>query len=263
MKALILAAGQGTRLQYLTAHRPKPMLPIHGKPLLQHTIEWLRQYDVHHIAVNLHHYPESIVDCFGDGNRLDVSLYYSYEATLLGTAGAAKRLENYLDETFVVVYGDVYTNLDLFRIKFAHDRHLQQLRETRRDNGSSLDCLTMALYSVPNPQECGLVETDAQGRVMRFVEKPPRHRVFTDQAFSGVMICEPTLLAHAPEQTPFDFGHDLIPKLLSEDVPLYAESLAAGEFVIDIGTLGGYLAALRIDDNRQPPLALFHHAQAS
>ncbi len=267
MKALILAAGQGTRLRSLTAHRPKPMLPLHGKPLLQHTIEWLRQYGIRDIAVNLHHHPEFIIGYFGDGSRLDVSLHYSHETTLLGTAGAAKQLESYLDEPFVVVYGDVYTNLDLYRLKLTHDRHRQHSvkvdTETNRGGDSLIGGLTMALYSVSNPHECGLVETDAEGCITRFVEKPPRHLVFTDQAFSGVMLCEPGMLAHIPAQTAFDFGHDLIPKLLADDAPVYAESILPGEFVIDIGTLNGYLTALRVAGNRQRPLTPPHYAKAS
>jgi NDP-sugar pyrophosphorylase family protein len=251
MKALILAAGQGTRLKSLTAARPKPMLPIRGKPLLQHTVEWLAGYGVRHIAVNLHHCPESILDHFGDGSRFGVALRYSYETTLLGTAGAAKRLEGYLDEPFVVVYGDVYTNLDLGRLNALHARH-------RREAG----CVTMALYRVSNPEACGLVETGAEGRVTQFVEKPPRDRIFTDLAFSGVMICEPSVLASVPEAIPFDFGHDLLPKLLSKGAPVYAEPAAGGEFVIDIGTLDGYLAALQMAGNGEQPAALPQSSRA-
>lgn len=241
MKALILAAGQGTRLKRLTYRRPKPMLPLRGKPLLQYSLEWLARYDIHHIALNLHYQPEAISGYFGDGSRFGVQLEYSYEVSLLGTAGAAKRLQYFLDEPFVVVYGDVFTNLGLDRLKLAHARHVSA---AKRNPAHAPDCLTMMLYSVPNPEECGLVETDSKQRVVRFVEKPPPERVFTNQAFSGVMICEPGVLEYIPADTPFDFGRDLIPLLLGRRRPVYAESLSAGEFVIDIGTLGGYLRAL-------------------
>jgi len=241
MKALILAAGQGTRLKCLTHRRPKPMLPLRGKPLLQHSLEWLARHDIREIALNLHYRPEAISGYFGDGSPFGVQLEYSYEVSLLGTAGAAKRLQYFLDEPFIVVYGDVFTNLDLGRLKLAHARHVSAAGRNREQ---ALDCLTMMLYAVPNPEECGLVETGAGGRVVRFVEKPPIDRVFTNQAFSGVMICEPGVLDYVPADTPFDFGHDLIPLLLGQGRPVYAESLSAGEFVIDIGTLGGYLRAL-------------------
>lgn len=256
MKALILAAGQGTRLKHLTAERPKPMLPLHGKPLLQHTVEWLAGHGVHHIAVNLHHHAERIVDYFEDGAQFGVTLEYSYETALLGTAGAAKRLQYFLDEPFIVVYGDVYTNLNLTQLEATHTQHRSSGTHDARTASRSL---TMALYAVPNPEACGLVDMDAQGRVLRFVEKPPRDRVFTNLAFSGVMICEPGTLDDIPAQMPFDFGHDLIPNLLHQNVPLYAEPLRPGEFVIDIGTLDGYLRALqtaekgiRLTASRQP-----------
>lgn len=247
MKALILAAGQGTRLRHLTDHRAKPMLPIHGKPLLQHIIEWLRHYEIRRIAVNLHHHPDSVVEAFGDGLALDVRLHYSYEPVLMGTAGAAKLLEDYFDERFVVVYGDVYTNLDLARLQRAHARHCL---EAGAGAGS---CLTLAIYAVTNPEDCGLVETDVRGRVTRFVEKPPTDQVFTNLAFTGILIAEPGILAHIPHGRPFDFGHDLIPRLLDAGAPLFAESLLPGEFVIDIGTLGGYLLALQINTGNDLP----------
>jgi NDP-sugar pyrophosphorylase family protein len=217
------------------------MLPVHGKPLLQHTVEWLRDHGVRQIAVNLHHHPETVVEHFGDGARFGVELEYSHETTLLGTAGAAKRLQSFLDETFVVVYGDVFTNVDLARLKLAHAQHRAAGSHHREYAAARL---TMLLYTVPNPEECGLVEVDSRGRIVRFVEKPPRDLIFTDQAFSGVMLCEPGVLEYAPPDAPFDFGHDLLPKLMGLGAPLHAQSLSQGEFVIDIGTLGGYLRAL-------------------
>lgn len=243
MKALILAAGQGTRLKHLTYQRPKPMLPVRHIPLLQHTIEWLRSHGVHDIVINLHHHPEVIVNYFGDGTQLEVALTYSYESQLLGTAGAAKQLEDYLDQTFAVIYGDVYTNLDLTRLGAYHTTALAAAKAAMaRYKG----CMTMSLYQVSNPEECGLVAINRSGRVMRFVEKPPLSEVFTHQAFSGVMLCEPELLRYVPRQVPFDFGHDLIPKLLSARVPMYGVPLNPGEFLIDIGTLRGYLRALSV-----------------
>jgi NDP-sugar pyrophosphorylase family protein len=238
MKALILAAGQGTRLKQLTAHRPKPLLPLRGQPVLVHTIRWLQSYGIGDIAVNVHHHADAVVAALGDGTRLGVSITYSHEERLLGTAGAAKRLAGYLTEPFVVVYGDVLTNLDLSRLIHFH--------HSRPGSGRSYPALTLALYHVPEPSQCGLVETGAAGRIRRFVEKPPADQVFTDLAFSGVMVCEPRILRFIPEGDVYDFGHHLIPLLLAAGEPLYAQPIdrAAGEYVIDIGTLQGYLAAL-------------------
>src|SRR5688572_19408681 len=108
MKALILAAGQGTRLRHLTRNRPKALLPIGGKPLLEHTLGWLRDAGVSDVAINLHHCPQAIPNLIGDGSRLGLSVRYSYEAQLLGSAGAAKQLQSFFDESFVVVYGDLW-----------------------------------------------------------------------------------------------------------------------------------------------------------
>jgi NDP-sugar pyrophosphorylase family protein len=242
MKALILAAGQGTRLGTLTAKRPKPMLPVQGKPLLEHTLAWLRRYGIVDIAINVHHHPEVIAGHFGDGDRFGVRLTYSREEKLLGTAGAAKRLAAYLNEPFVVVYGDVFTNLDLTRLIALH-----QQGDSRRPAAA---LMTLALYRVPNPTQCGLVETAPDGRIVRFVEKPDAAQVFTDLAFSGVMVCQPAILDQIPPDVSYDYGHDLLPRLLAAGAPLYAQAIAPSEYVIDIGTLQGYLAAL--DKTAQP-----------
>jgi mannose-1-phosphate guanylyltransferase/phosphomannomutase len=243
MKAFILAAGQGSRLRQLTARRPKPMLPLRNIPLLQHTIEWLAGHGFDDIVINLHHCPAEIVEYFGDGARFQVSIAYSYEAEPLGTAGGAKRIQHYLDNTFAVVYGDVYSNVDLTRIRLAHARHVAAAGRQHRSNGHG--CLTLLTYEVPNPEECGLVELEPNGRVRSFVEKPPMDQIFTNQAFAGVMLCEPQVLDYVPEHRAFDFGHDLIPILLASQVALYGEPLTAREFVIDIGTLNGYFRALK------------------
>lgn len=241
MKALILAAGKGTRLQHLTNDCPKPMLPIGGRPLLERLICWLRDHGIRDIALNLHYYPEAITDYFGQGQALGVTLTYSYEAQLLGTAGAAKRLQTFLDEPFVVVYGDLYTNLDLGRlVQF----HFEQVKT------QPAALATLALYHVPNPSECGLVELTADGRITRFVEKPPPDQVFTDLANAGVMLCEPRILDFIASATVSDFGRDLFPALLAAGEPLYGQPLAAQEFLIDIGTPAGYQRAQAQADQR-------------
>jgi NDP-sugar pyrophosphorylase family protein len=235
MKALILAAGKGTRLKELTRHRPKPMLPVGDKTLLEHHLLWLRSHNITQIAINLHHAHEVITDHLGDGTRYGVQLHYSYEETLLGTAGAAKKLEAFLDQRFVVLYGDVFTNLDLGRLARVHATQMAQ--------GGAAQSMTLALYQVPNPTECGLVEMDATGRVLRFVEKPPADQVFTNLANAGIMLCEAATLCAVPAAVSYDFGHDLYPKLLQRGVPLFGLEAAADEYVIDIGTPTGYQRA--------------------
>lgn len=231
MKALILAAGEGTRLRPLTLDRPKPMLPVAGKPLLAITVSMLRRYGVTDLAVNLHHRPEAITNYFGNGAAFGVSITYSHEPQIMGTAGAAKKLEWFLDETFFVVYGDVLTNLNY-----------QSLIQFHRDRRS---LLTLSLYRVPNPTEVGLVGVDSNGRVFRFLEKPRPEEVFTDLANSGVLVCEPEVLSYVPADTFYDFGHHLLPALLELGKPLYGLPLAPDECLIDIGTLENYERAQR------------------
>ena len=234
MKALILAAGKGARLGALTEAMPKPMIPVGGRPLLAHIVEQLRAVGVTQIAMNLHHAPTVITEYFGVGKDWGVELTYSYEEHLLGTAGAAKRLQRFLDESFILVYGDVYTNIALDRLTAFH-------HNVRFDGKQPL--MTLALYRVPNPSQCGLVEVDAQGRVLRFVEKPPPAEVFTDLANAGVSIVEPAVLDSIPAETVYDFGHDVIPRLLNADLPIAGQPIADNEFLIDIGTPQGLARA--------------------
>jgi NDP-sugar pyrophosphorylase family protein len=235
MKALILAAGKGTRLMQLTASKPKPMLEIGGEPLLAHHVRRLRQAGVGEIAINLHHAAGVITDYFGDGSRYGVHLEYSYEPELLGTAGAAKKLAAFLNEPFYVIYGDVFHNVSLEALADFH-AGCKQAQQTDI-------ALSMSLYRVPNPTECGLVEITDAGCVTRFVEKPPTDQVFTDLANAGLLICDAPVLAYIPAGTVYDFGRDLIPELLAQEVAVFGKPVTATEHVIDIGTLPGLARA--------------------
>ena len=120
MKAIVLAAGKGERLKPLTNHVPKVMLLIANKPILQYHIEQLKKAGITDIAINLHHMPEKIKEYFGDGTRFGVNINYSYEENLLGTAGAVKKLKGFFDKTFVVVYGDIFSELNLKKLIDFH-----------------------------------------------------------------------------------------------------------------------------------------------
>lgn len=246
MKALILAAGKGTRLKQLTAQMPKPMLTVGDKPLLAHIINWLGGYGITQIAINLHHAPEQITNYFGDGHDYQVEITYSYEEELLGTAGAAKRLEWFLNEPFVVVYGDVFSNINLGRlIAFHQDRSLW---------AQTQDAISLALYRVPNPTECGLVDVTSEGKIVRFVEKPPADQVFTDLANAGIQVCEPSILQLIPPQTVFDFGHDVYPLMLAKGYPIFGLPIRQPEeFLIDIGTPSSFERAQMLSKQSQQP----------
>jgi len=231
MKAIILCAGEGTRLRPLTLDRPKPMLLIGEKPLLEHLILWLRGHGITRMAMNLHHKPHTVLEYFGDGARWGVEITYSLEDSILGTAGAVKKLQSYVDGTFAVVYGDLLTNLDITSLARYH----------RAKGGMA----TVALYRVDNPSACGLVELDSAGRILRFVEKPPPDEVFTELASTGVFVLEPEILEYVPPHIFYDFGHDLFPRLLREAVPMYGYPIAQDEYLIDIGTPEKYQRAQR------------------
>ncbi len=224
MRAMILAAGEGTRLRPLTLTTPKPMLPVSGKPTLEWILLWLQAYGIGEAAINLSYKPEVIESYFGDGTRCGVRLTYSIEETILGTAGGAKRLETFLNEPFVLVYGDVLTDLNLGELIALHQAQAPEPH------------VTLSLYHVPNPTECGIVGLDESGRVTRFVEKPPADEVFSDLANAGVLIIEPEILASIPAETFYDFSQDLFPRLMEAGIPFYGWVLPEENYLIDIGS---------------------------
>jgi NDP-sugar pyrophosphorylase family protein len=221
MKALVLAAGEGQRLRPLTVDRPKPMLPVGGRPLLEHTILLLKKHGIEEIAINLHYQPWAIVSHFGQGEQWGVHIRYSVEERLLGSAGAARQLAWFLgDSSFLVFYGDLFTDLDLSDLIAAHRQ------------ASAL--LTMALYEVDNPTECGIVDLDGHSRVTRFVEKPSPDQVFSHLANAGVLVAEPEVLDLIPPDTAVDLGHHTLPQMLARKMPIAGYPIR--QRLIDIGT---------------------------
>ncbi|MFN0074380.1 MAG: NDP-sugar synthase [Chloroflexota bacterium] len=227
MRALILAAGEGTRLRPLTLKRPKPMLPVGGRPVLGHHLELLRSHGVRDVAINTHFRPDAIVDYVGDGSSFDLAVTYSHEEQLLGSAGAAKKLEYFFENTFIVLYGDVLTDLDLGEL-VAYHRDRQAVA-------------TLALYRVPDPERCGIVVMDELGMVNNFVEKPEAALGLGNLANAGIYILEPTVLSLVPHNQTFDFGQDLFPLLLEQGLPVAAMTPAA--YVCDIGSIDRYWRA--------------------
>lgn len=221
MKAFILAAGLGTRLQSLGLDVPKVMVPIGGKPLLEHHIEMFRAQGIRELIVNLHYRPEKITGYFGDGTKFGVRITYSTEPELLGTAGAVKKMESELHaETFVVLYGDNLVDLEFTPLLAFH-----------RDRKAEA---TVALFASPEPWTGGVVETDARGRVTRFVEKPDRKEVSTNLISAGILALEPGVLGLVPAGKFCDFGKDVFPAMLAKGRALYA--MKPDAYVQDIGT---------------------------
>ena len=219
MRAMILAAGEGQRLRPLTLRMPKPMVPVGGRPVLEHLVALLRLHGIREIAITLHYRPEAIIEYFGDGQKFGVEITYSHEEQLLGSAGAARALDTFLTETFVVLYGDVLTNIDLSALVARH-----------RATGATG---TIALYEVSEPSRCGIAELDASGRMTRFVEKPAPGTVKGNLANSGILVLEPGVIREIPPCEKYDLGLHLIPKLLDQGMPLFGERLDG--YILDIG----------------------------
>ncbi|MGD0764945.1 MAG: nucleotidyltransferase family protein [Dehalococcoidia bacterium] len=225
---MILAASEGGRVHPLTRNIPKPMLDLCGRPLIAHQIDLLRLHGVREIGVNLHHRPQVIRSYLGDGSRFGVRIVYSREDVLLGSAGAVKKLEEFFDDTFYVLYGDVLTDIDLSALAAFHWRR-----------GADL---TLALYRTDEPERCGIAEVD-DGAVRRFQEKPAPEQVFSRWANAGVYVVEPSVLGLIPEDSFFDFGTDVIPLLLQEKAVVGGYIHPA--YFLDIGSPERYQQAQR------------------
>ncbi|MBT9171671.1 MAG: UTP--glucose-1-phosphate uridylyltransferase [Syntrophomonadaceae bacterium] len=227
MKVIIMAGGEGSRLRPLTCDRPKPMVPIMNRPMMEHIVALLAGYRLTEIGVTLQYLPERIRNYFADGREFGVNIRYFEEESPLGTAGSVKNAASFLDETFLVISGDALT-----------DFNLQQAIDFHRARGG---VATLVLTRVENPLEYGVVITEKDGRITRFLEKPSWGEVFSDTVNTGIYILEPEILTHFPPGVMFDFARDLFPLLMSKGYPLYGY-IAAG-YWCDIGDLQQYRQA--------------------
>ncbi len=241
MKAMILAAGEGTRLRPLTSDTPKVLLPISGVPLIEYTLRWLKHHGISEVAINVHHLASKVHSFLGDGARFGMKFLYSQEETLLGTAGGVKRMEAFFDSPFVVVYGDVLTDLDLSSMSRCH-----QDRKA---------VATLAVLEIPNPWEVGVVETDNEGRITGFTEKPSRGLEKGNLSSGGVYILEKKVLNYIPNEGFCDFAYDVFPRLIKLGLPLYAYHLEDDDYLLDIGTAEKYNQANQDIEARKPALS--------
>jgi mannose-1-phosphate guanylyltransferase len=226
LKAVILVGGPGTRLQPLTYDTPKSMVPVLNKPFMEHTIAYLRHFGIEEIILTLNYLPEVIQNYFGDGSKVGARLAYCVEGNPMGTAGAVKNAEKYLDDTFVVLNGDVFTDLDIADMLACHQRQ-----------GAKA---TISLSWVDNPSAFGVVETDHDGRVRRFMEKPRPNEATTNWINAGTYILEPEVLQYIPANSHYMFERGLFPLLLEMDKPVYGYPFSG--YWLDMGTPGKYLS---------------------
>jgi mannose-1-phosphate guanylyltransferase / phosphomannomutase len=227
MRAVVMAGGEGTRLRPLTSNQPKPMVPIVGKPCMEHILELLRTHGFEDVVVTLAFLPQAIRSYFGGGEPLGLNIEYSVEESPLGTAGSVRLAADHLDDTVLIISGDALCDIDL-----------TALWNTHREKGAAV---TIGLKSVDNPLEFGIVVTDSDGRIERFLEKPSWGQVFSDTINTGIYVIEPEILRHVPTDRPFDFSKELFPLLLEMGRPLYGH--VCDGYWQDIGTIDQYRQA--------------------
>lgn len=227
MLAVVMAGGEGSRLRPLTINRPKPMVSIVNKPCLGHIFDLLRRSGINEAYVTLQYLASVIQDTYGDGGAAGMKLRYSVEETPLGTGGSVRQIGDALKETFLVISGDALTDIDLSKVIAFH-----------REKGAAV---TLTLYRVPDPLEYGVVITDEDGRIRKFLEKPSWGEVFSDTINTGIYVIEPRVLERYAVGANFDFSKDLFPALLAEGEPLYG--YVAQGYWTDVGSIPEYARA--------------------
>ncbi|KAF3886870.1 MULTISPECIES: mannose-1-phosphate guanyltransferase [Nostocales] len=228
MRAVLMAGGSGTRLRPLTCDLPKPMVPILNRPIAEHIINLLKRHQITEVVATLHYLPDVLRDYFQDGSDFGVQMTYAVEEDQpLGTAGCVKNIAELLDDTFLVISGDSITDFDLTA---AIEFHKQQKSKA-----------TLILTRVPNPIEFGVVITDDQGRIRRFLEKPSTSEIFSDTVNTGTYILEPEVLEYLPANQESDFSKELFPLLLEKNEPMFG--YVAQGYWCDVGHLDAYREA--------------------
>jgi len=225
MKAILLAGGKGTRLRPLTLHTPKPIVPIFDRPFLHYQIDLLRQVpEIDEVILSLNYQPRRIEEIFGDGQGEGLRIRYVVEPMPLGTAGAVKYAEQYLDDSVVVFNGDVLTEIDLPAVIRLH-------RERQAK-------ATIVLTPVENPTAYGLVETDADGNVRRFLEKPKADEITCNTINAGIYVLEPDTFDRIPKDTTWSIERSYFPSLVERGETFVA--YVYDGYWIDIGTPAKY-----------------------
>jgi mannose-1-phosphate guanylyltransferase len=225
MKAVILVGGEATRLRPLTCNTQKIMVPVLNRPLFEHLVGYLKAHNIIDIVLAVGKSPEQIQNYFGDGSKFGVRIAYSIEDFPMGTAGAVKNAERFLDDSFIVFNGDIFTDIDLSVMMRLH-----------RENKA---IASLALTPVEDPTIYGVVETDSQGRVKRFIEKPSWDKVTTNMINAGIYILKPDILSYITPNAFSMFERDVFPPLLEKGQAIYGYPFQ--DYWIDIGTPDKYL----------------------
>jgi len=227
MKAVIMAGGFGTRLRPLTANIPKPMVPLMNKPMMHHIVDLLKNHGITDLISSLFYFPDAITSYFGDGSKFGVKMQYTHANADYGTAGSVRNATNGMNERIMVISGDVLTDFDLSEAIRFHDTHKAKA--------------TIVLTHAKNPLQFGVVMTDQQSKITRFLEKPSWGEVFSDAINTGIYILEPEIIQMIPYRESYDFGKDLFPLLLRQNQDLYG--CVVEGYWRDIGNLHEYQEA--------------------
>lgn len=225
MKAVIMAGGFGTRIHPLTIDLPKPMIPLYNRPIMLHIIELLKKHGIDELVLLLYHQPMVIKNFFGDGSEFGVRITYVTPLEDFGTAGAVKMAAKHLDERFMIISGDLLTDFDLSQAIAFHEEHKAKA--------------TLTLTSVKDPLQFGVVITNKEGRITKFLEKPGWGEVFSDTINTGIYVLEPEVLDMIPEGENRDWSKDIFPQMLANDDALYGCHLDG--YWADIGNTDSYL----------------------
>lgn len=227
MRAVIMAGGEGKRLRPLTCTVPKPMLPVANRPVVEYAVELLKKHGIYEIGFTLQYLPNIIRSYLGNGREYGAVFEYFTEKTPLGTAGSIKNASDFLSDTFIVMSGDGLTDIDI----------TQALTYHKNKNAD----VTIVLKRVENPLEYGVVITEEDGRIIKFIEKPSWSEVFSDSVNTGIYIINKDVMELVPNDKPFDFSHDLFPDMLRKNMNIYG--YVAQGYWCDIGDLKSYVKA--------------------
>ncbi len=216
MKAFLLAAGKGTRLRPLTLKTPKCLVPVNARPLIDYWLDLFELYGIDEVLINTSYLAETVDKYIKDYSR-GLSIKVVYEETLLGSGGTIKKNRDFVEgeDSFFVFYADNLTDINLHHMVDFHNTHQKDL--------------TLAVFKVPNPQECGIIEMDDDSSIISFIEKP--EKPVSDLAFAGIMLSSSRLMDFFPDKEVFDLGHDVLPQVIGN-----ATGYIMNDYLLDIGT---------------------------
>ncbi len=221
MKAMVLAAGVGSRLEPLTSDVPKPLVPIANVPVMEQIISLLAKHQIKDVIANLHYLPEQIKEYFGDGKKFGVSIKFMQENELSGDAGGVRACRDFLSTgTFIVLMGDLVTDADLTKIVKEH-------KEKKA-------LATIALKQVKNVEHFGVAVQDKDGYITGFQEKPQANDALSDMASAGIYVLEPEIFSHIPPDGVYGFGRQLFPSLIEKNLPVFGSIIET--YWSDVGT---------------------------